>query len=150
MIQNFYYIDIKKINEDIENTVFDFIREDNQLFFRKESYIGKLFRMYYIKPGPLLELLHCQFGPDLKFRIQTQTSGYQPVHIDPSRTFAINYYLDLGGENCLTNFYPTIDAKTPTESYKIKSKSWCRLNVKTPHNVVGITGTRIAITVCDG
>jgi len=150
LYQNFDYIDVKKIDEAIENSVFDMIREDNQLLFRKESHIGSLFKMYYIKSSPLLDLLHLQFGKDLKFRIQTQTTGYQPIHIDPSRTFAINYYLDLGGENCFTHFYPTVTSTIPLESVKIKSKSWCRLNVKTAHNVVGITGTRIAITVCDG
>ena len=147
---NFCYLDLPALSEEIERDTLNQIRSDNLLTFRRESNIGSLFKMYHIREGLTRSFLEHNFGSKLFFRIQTQISGHQPIHRDPSRTFAINYYLDLGGDNCVTNFYKEVYDTIPTESHQIKLRSWCRLNVTTPHNVTGITGTRIAITICDG
>jgi len=147
---NFYYMDIPRLSKEIEEDALSQISDDNLLTFRSGTNIGKLFKMYFIKPGLTRDFLIQHFGNNLKFRIQTQVNGWQPPHIDGSRTYAINYYLNLGGENCITHFYKNLDDTDPTESHRIVERAWCRLNVSVPHHVVGIAGIRIALTVCDG
>lgn len=150
MSLNFYYMDIPRLSKEIETDALSQISDDNILTFRPDTNIGKLFKMYFIKPGITRDFLIEHFGTNLKFRIQTQTQGWQPPHIDGSRTYAINYYFNLGGQNCITNFYKELSDKIPIESHRIEERSWCRLNVSTPHHVVGITDIRVALTVCDG
>lgn len=150
MIKHFQYITAPPLPFEIKTDAIKQICLDNQLKFKQESNIGQLFKMYHIKSGITKDFLIDTFGSNFFFRIQTQLAGYQPPHIDPSRTFAINYYLDLGGVASFTHFYKSCNDLDPIESHHIQAERWCKLDVTTPHNVIGITGIRIAITVCDG
>lgn len=147
---NFYYMDIPRLSKEIEEDALNQITDNNLLIFKAGTNIGKLFKMYFIKPGITRDFLTKYFGNNLKFRIQTQIDGWQPPHIDGSRTYAINYYFNLGGQNCITNFYNEISDKVPIESHRIVERAWCRLNVSVPHHVIGINSIRVALTVCDG
>lgn len=135
------------VEEDARNQIYNNISPTLESEIRNGKF--KLFRLYEIKPGLTLDFLREHFGHNLSYRIQTQVAGVQPIHIDPIRTFAINYYLDLGGSNCITHFYNSCTDTVPLESHRIESHKWYKLNVTVPHHVVGITTTRVAITVCD-
>jgi hypothetical protein len=71
----------------------------------------------------------------------------QGVHIDFNRTIVYNYIVETGGEHVTTSFYTNKNKNKKIESICIEPYRWHRLKVFLPHEVEGITGKRIAITV---
>jgi len=69
-----------------------------------------------------------------------------PIHIDVDREIIYNYLLKTGGDKVETVWY---DDDKITETYRIQipQHTWHSLDVSTNHTVLGITDTRIAITV---
>lgn len=85
------------------------------------------------------------FPDSNRYSYQAVRNGLK-THVDFYRREVYNYILDPGGKNVYTVFYDETHTK---EIYRIKipSRTWHKLNVKVPHNVIGITATRLAITI---
>lgn len=89
-----------------------------------------------------------------------KVSACLPPHIDRARALAINYYLELGGDNVTTAFYniskPTDvnsahnvtyqEAGSPQETY-VFSKNWYAYNVNRCHSVENVTNKRIFLSL---
>jgi len=71
----------------------------------------------------------------------------QGVHKDYKRTVVYNYIIEPGGDHVTTNFYVDLKKSKKIESICIDTFCWHRLRVFLPHEVTGITGKRIAITI---
>ena len=69
-------------------------------------------------------------------------------HIDKGRIITLNYILESGNDQYLpyTTFYNNLTDLNETERTQIELEKWHFLRVAIPHSVIGITGTRIAIT----
>jgi len=111
---------------------------------------------------------YSDFFPDFEFRsivgIMKSANGNpacQPPHIDRQRALAINYYIDLGGEQVTTSFYDFNDEVQPDASsnfqytdYKklghcvFEKNRWYAYNVSQCHSVENITGTRYFLSIC--
>ena len=70
-----------------------------------------------------------------------------PLHKDVGTLTKINYVLDTGGENVLTEFYAD-DQVTKLASYKIEPKRWHIFKADTYHTVINVEPekTRFAVT----
>lgn len=64
------------------------------------------------------------------------------IHRDP-RSYAINYLLNLGGDNVETCFYKN----NKEEKYILPLYTWHLFKADEPHCVKNVTGTRKAITI---
>ncbi len=86
----------------------------------------------------------------------------QPPHIDRGRALAINYYVDLGGNNVETVFYDitdqTMSQKSKNYTYQeVKSKKsgsvvfdknqWYAFDVCQCHSIENIIGTRYFVSI---
>jgi hypothetical protein len=78
-------------------------------------------------------------------RYQVMNTGF-PIHTDKySRRVAINYLLELGGSNVLTQVY---DGNNEVlESQRIDLHRWHYLIAELPHNATPIETPRAAISV---
>ncbi|WP_353484131.1 hypothetical protein [Haliscomenobacter sp.] len=69
------------------------------------------------------------------------------MHTDLGRDCAYNYLIDAGGINIVTEFYNT-DQIQLLDSIEYQTNKWYKLNVGTPHQVVGTqTRPRFLISV---
>ena len=68
-----------------------------------------------------------------------ETSIY-PKHQDDVRLSGINYYLELGGDDVITNFY--LPDKV---SFKAEKNKWYIFNACKEHEVLNISSTRIVL-----
>lgn len=83
--------------------------------------------------------------PFTYFRYQVIYPNF-PIHIDKfARRAGINYLLQLGGDNVLTQVYD--DEKKLLESKKIELNKWHYLIAERPHNAVNIETVRVAIAL---
>ena len=73
--------------------------------------------------------------------------SHNPVHKDVTRSFVYNYLLDTGGDDIYTNFYDRWENGNLLASEKIPVNTWVKLNVKTFHQVKGLTKERLRISV---
>lgn len=87
--------------------------------------------------------------------------GCTPPHCDRARNLAINYYIDLGGENVTTNFYNyqrtdsdrtaaenlRYDQVELVESHQLTTDTWYAFNVQQCHSVENIETLRIFIGI---
>ncbi len=80
------------------------------------------------------------------FTYQALIDGVK-IHTDKHREYVYNYIIDPGGSDVYTVFYN--ENKEEIYRVKIEPKSWYRLHTKTLHTVLGITGTRFAVSVCN-
>jgi hypothetical protein len=116
----------------------------------------------------LIKDQYSKFFPDFEFRsiigIMKSANGRpacQPPHIDRRRALAINYYIDLGGDQVTTSFYDFNDEVQPDASsnfqytdYKklghcvFEKNQWYAYNVSQCHSVENITGTRYFLSIC--
>jgi hypothetical protein len=136
---------------------------------------GCQYMNYNIEYKPLLDWLHNNIaGSNLGIkRKQVSKSldviGTHIVHSDIKRVFALNYLLELGGDNVLTTWYkernkPLYRYKEQTgqqsdngvvkyddlevlTSVKFKKHKWCLLATDILHDVDNITGERSAISI---
>jgi hypothetical protein len=111
---------------------------------------------------------YSKFFPDFEFRsiigIMKSANGSpacQPPHIDRRRALAINYYIDLGGDQVTTSFYDFNDEVHPDASSNFQytdfkklghcvfeKNQWYAYNVSQCHSVENITGTRYFLSIC--
>lgn len=84
-----------------------------------------------------------------------------PPHIDKQRAIAINFYIDLGGDNVETIFYDTVDPNEikhegkvlpynkvrPTNKFCLPKDNWYILDVTKFHSVENIETSRIILTI---
>ena len=68
-----------------------------------------------------------------------------PIHKDFGRFTALNYILDTGGDNVLTNFYD--NNKVLVDSVCFPPKKWHIIRTDMYHNVTNHTHTRVAVTI---
>lgn len=89
----------------------------------------------------------------------TSTASYPP-HIDKSRSTAINFYIDEGGDNVETVFYQpynslnnypgkvlTYDDVQPIARYVLPKHAWYALDVRKFHSVENIKTIRIMLAL---
>ncbi len=121
---------------------------------KKES----IFAVYDVTPE-LHSLYQSYFDYDIFMRWQVVTEDL-PLHYDwgisPDKYL---YLLDTGGDHVTTKFYSELQddpieggsfsTEGRTLEYEIHetTKTWFRINVKTPHQVVGITRPRVALII---
>lgn len=83
--------------------------------------------------------------PFTYFRYQVIYPNF-PIHIDKfARRAGINYLLQLGGDNVLTQVYD--DDHKVIDSKKIELNKWHYLIAERPHNAINIEGIRVAIAI---
>lgn len=74
------------------------------------------------------------------FRNITGNPSSLPLHTDEIRTSGINYYLELGGSDVVTNFY------TPEKTqYYAKQNTWYIFNAGQQHEIDNVESTRIIL-----
>ena len=128
---------------------------------------------------PLFELIQKQYQPyfvapiirsyfDFLTNVEPDKGpATLPPHIHTIRTLALNYFIDLGGENVKTCFY-THKPKTGMQVFEPQEKwggylsledvspyghivteksKWHVYNTRIPHSVEGVTGTRIFLSL---
>lgn len=79
-------------------------------------------------------------------------------HIDSRRSWAMNYYIDLGGDHVVTSFYDAINSADPTQGqqytydqvkkineYVFEANQWYAFNANQCHSVENIQTTRLAL-----
>lgn len=85
------------------------------------------------------------FNKPYNTRLHVMWPPRLPVHKDTNRFVAYNYIIDPGGDDVYTCFYD--DDQKLISKTKIDVGRWHKLDVKTFHNVEGMTRPRIALTV---
>ena len=96
-------------------------------------------------PNDTANYIKSIFDMDINIRYQLINRDL-PLHVDKvDRRIAFNYLLDPGGENVLTNVFD--NDMNLTDSIKIETHKWHRLQTSMPHLVKNIQTTRIAISV---
>ena len=116
----------------------------------------------------LLKEQYAEFFSDLEIRsvigIMKSHNGEpacQPPHVDRRRALAINYYIELGGDNVVTSFYDFSGTVYPDASANFQysdfekighcvfeKNHWYAYNVSQCHSVENITGTRYFLSIC--
>lgn len=81
---------------------------------------------------------------DLYYGIQLMTADV-PRHIDIGTKVKINYLIDCGGHQVITNFYDH-DKITLLDSYQIDQGRWHIFKADTCHEIINIQSTRISVT----
>jgi hypothetical protein len=94
--------------------------------------------------------------------IQTEKYACWPPHADRVRIFALNFYVEPGGENVRTimydrhsNFYPgpgtgeiyQYESLKVEAEFQLKNREWYALSVRQAHSVEDIESTRIIFTL---
>jgi hypothetical protein len=103
------------------------------------------FRQYKIENKDLLDLIQKNFSFDVYNNTYYQViKNDLPIHVD-IRKSAFNYIINAGGNEVYTVFYD--DNENELFKINLPKYKWHCLDVSKPHNVRGITGTRIAVTV---
>ena len=117
-----------------------------------------IFAVYDVS-DELLEQYQSHFPYKVAVRWQIVT-GDLPIHYDWGTSSDKYLYLtDTGGDDVKTEFYSELDddpieggsldieGRTLIKTIQEVPNSWFRINVKTPHRVVGITRPRIALII---
>lgn len=84
----------------------------------------------------------------------------QPPHIDRARALAVNYYIELGGDNVQTSFYDLEDRTRADSAQNFQysqvkkighcifdKHKWYTYNVSQCHSIENITGTRYFLSL---
>ena len=117
-----------------------------------------IFAVYDVS-DELLEQYQSHFPYKVAVRWQIVTADL-PIHYDWGTSSDKYLYLtDTGGDDVKTEFYSELDddpieggsldieGRTLIKTIQEVPNSWFRINVKTPHRVVGITRPRIALII---
>ena len=117
-----------------------------------------IFAVYDVS-DELLEEYQSHFPYKVAVRWQVVTADL-PIHYDWGTSSDKYLYLtDTGGDDVKTEFYSELDddpieggsldieGRTLIKTIQEVPNSWFRINVKTPHRVVGITRPRIALII---
>tara|TARA_B110000902_G_scaffold11940_1_gene14372 strand:- start:1652 stop:2188 length:537 start_codon:yes stop_codon:yes gene_type:complete len=117
-----------------------------------------IFAVYDVS-DELLEEYQSHFPYKVAVRWQIVTADL-PIHYDWGTSSDKYLYLtDTGGDDVKTEFYSELDddpieggsldieGRTLIKTIQEVPNSWFRINVKTPHRVVGITRPRIALII---
>jgi hypothetical protein len=105
------------------------------------------FRQYQVDNPELLNFIQQFFEFDVTYRTRYQiVKGGLTTHIDKDRTIIHNFLIDVGGDDVYNAWFAD-DKITEIFRITIPLKTWHKLDVSTYHNVIGVTGTRTAITV---
>lgn len=91
----------------------------------------------------LQEFLKPYFDSNANIAFQLITQGL-PIHKDYGRTNCYNYIIETGGD-VSTVWYD--DNLNEIERTVFPTNVWHNINTSTYHTVVGVTGTRIAVSV---
>ena len=83
-----------------------------------------------------------------------------PPHVDQTRALAINYYIDLGGDQVTTSFYDQYEQVSADRAYNFrykdiakvgefcfKANKWYAFNTNQCHSVEGIKTQRLMFTI---
>jgi len=137
---NVEYLDLPTIDIDM-NQIFETIyRGQNLHHVPTNGYYG------IFKPKGNLEYLgELLFNESYVSRVHVMWPPRLPIHKDSNRFAAYNYVIDPGGDDVYTCFYD--EDQNLIEKVKIEPFKWHKLNVKTFHNVEGMTRPRIGLTV---
>jgi hypothetical protein len=117
-----------------------------------------IFAVYDVS-DELLEQYQSHFPYKVAVRWQIVTADL-PIHYDwGTSSDKYLYLIDTGGDDVKTEFYSELDddpieggsldieGRTLIKTIQEVPNSWFRINVKTPHRVVGITRPRIALII---
>jgi len=117
-----------------------------------DDYISDVYQQYFNEPIKSMIGIQRNVNSDL---------GCTPPHCDRARNIAINYYIDLGGENVLTNLYNNLkntedltssvnfkyEEVELIESNKLAKDTWYGFNVQQCHSVENIETLRIFLGI---
>jgi hypothetical protein len=126
--------------EDIVNAIYDCIETQPNVFIIE--YVPQI--KIYNATEKILQWTRSVFDFPHKVYVQVAYDDLE-IHTDLERTFALNYQLELGGNNVHTGFYNAQDILL--ESYIIPEKKWARLSVKIPHAVTNIEQGKRRVTL---
>jgi hypothetical protein len=135
----FEYVDLPQIPQELIEEVYNSISEKNF----KHSF--NRYRTYHCEKK-LKDYISNFFDSQYTIGIQVIEKGI-PIHIDFNRSEAFNYIIKTGGNDVSTCFYKDLISKEKIKDIVIEPFRWHTLNVSKPHNVVGLTDDRVAITV---
>ena len=137
-------------------TVDSYIQDESQIGFRDGSYAR------WAATPSLLQWLEENISSQVNLAGVQIITRDVPSHCD-KRKWALNYIIDTGGDNVVTNFQQVIGEEllqppatrtthnsksfNPLCSVVLKPNHWHLLNTNVLHSVVGITGVRTAITI---
>jgi hypothetical protein len=117
-----------------------------------DQIISEIYQKYFNEP--IKTMIGIQRNVNLSL-------GCTPPHCDRARNIAINYYIDLGGENVLTNFYNNIRSVEKlssstnfkyneidlVDSNRLVENTWYMFNVQQCHSVENIETLRIFLGI---
>lgn len=105
--------------------------------------------LYYLRQltdNRVINLLQPYFEFDITGHIFYQYIGKNlGIHTDFGRKTAINYIIELGGNNVITKWYD--ENNQVIEQHIIEQKRWHKLIVDVKHNAENITSDRYAISI---
>lgn len=136
----------------------------NQFYSNKINAVDQSFQLFNVIDAEINNLYQsyfdCKILPVLGImKNVTNHVACLPPHCDRARNTAINFYIDLGGSNVVTNFYNyhRIDTDlTEAENvfyenlvienqYCFKNRTWYAYGVQQCHSVENVETTRIAL-----
>lgn len=138
---NVEYLDLPRVDIDMDQIYETIYRGKNLHHVPTNGYYG------IFKPESELENLGELLFDDDSYnsRVHVMWPPRLPIHKDSNRFVAYNYVIDPGGDEVFTCFYD--EDQNLIEKVKIEPFKWHKLNVKTFHNVEGMTRPRIGLTV---
>ena len=137
---NVEYLDLPQIDLDMSK-IYDIVYRGKNLHHVPDNGYYGIFEPY----GALNDLGEILFNEPYNTRVHVMWPPRLPIHKDSNRYVAYNYIIDPGGDEVYTCFYD--DEHNLIEKIIIEPNRWHRLDVKTFHNVEGMTRPRIAFTV---
>jgi hypothetical protein len=106
----------------------------------------------------LVDFLQPYFEQKISVRWQVIVRDLQ-LHIDWGNSYGkFLYQIHAGGDDVKTNFWSkfpgeeaadwlSTEGRTLVKTIQTPLNKWCRINVKEPHEVTGITGKRFALLI---
>ena len=145
------YIDLPEIPKELLPDV-QWIIDKPKIDRSKQGWNNNVFHPKTIDNQPLADWLSENVVKALTgdvvfkyFRYQVMYPGF-PIHVDNyGRRAAINYLLQTGGDNVLTQIYNK-DSEV-IESKKIDINKWHYLISEQPHNAANIETVRVAVAI---
>jgi hypothetical protein len=135
------YLNLPKIPQEIIDTV---IKDAG---IHRQHHNASVYGSYTWSDYHTVELnswCKANIGDDMYYGIQLMTADIDR-HTDRGTKIKLNYLIDTGGDDVITNFYDQ-DQETLIESYQIEPLRWHIFKAESPHEIVNITRTRISIT----
>lgn len=159
---------IQEANNIVIGTVLD---RDGKIWLDQKNSTNNSAEHLFFVPEKIDQMVQAEFGYLFKHEIggmmgimKNTHSEYsnQPPHIDRGRCLAINYFLDLGGDEVRTSFYESTNSIDPNQSQnftydevkkyragsvKFASNRWYAFEVNRCHSIENIIGTRYFLSI---